>query len=89
MRTATSAGTDVGSPPTVLVVEDGTALADAFADWLRRDYDVRVAYSGETALEIPVNTPIDVVLLDRHLPDVSGDEVLVTLRDRGLDARVT
>jgi len=30
-----------------------------------------------------------VVLLNRHLPDVSGDEVLVTLRDWGLDARVT
>ena len=57
MGTATSAGTDVGSPPTVLVVEDETALADAFVDWLRRDYDVRVAYSGEAALEIPADTP--------------------------------
>jgi DNA-binding response OmpR family regulator len=30
----------------------------------------------------------DVVLLDRHMPGVSGDDVLAELEDRGFDGRV-
>ncbi|WP_254831969.1 response regulator [Haloglomus salinum] len=75
-------------PPTVLLVEDDEPLADLYADWLRDDYHVEVVHGGEPALERLAEGGIDVVLLDRHMPDVSGDEVLVTLRDWGLDARV-
>ncbi|WP_276258486.1 response regulator transcription factor [Haloglomus litoreum] len=74
--------------PKVLVVEDDALLADLYADWLRVDYEVEVVHGGEPALERLAEGGIDVVLLDRHMPDVSGDEVLVTLRDWGLDARV-
>jgi two-component system response regulator AdeR len=74
--------------PTVLVVEDDEPLADLYADWLRGDYDVEVVLGGEPALGRLAEGGVDVVLLDRHMPDLSGDEVLVTLRDWGLDARV-
>jgi DNA-binding response OmpR family regulator len=73
--------------PSVLIVDDDRDLADLYATWLRDDYYTRVAYSGEDALA-ELHTGIDVVLLDRRLPDISGDEVLVTLRDRGMDCRV-
>lgn len=73
---------------TVLVVEDDAALAELYADWLRADYAVEVATGGEAALERLSEGGVDVVLLDRHMPDVTGDEVLVTVRDWGLDARV-
>jgi DNA-binding response OmpR family regulator len=76
------------TPVRVLVVEDDEPLADLYADWLQRDHDVEVVHGGEAALERLAEGGIDVVLLDRHMPDVSGDEVLVTLRDWGLDARV-
>ncbi|WP_338741758.1 response regulator [Haloplanus salilacus] len=75
------------SSPSILVVEDETELAELFAEWLSDEYDVRVATTGEDALD-RVDEDVDVVLLDRLMPGVSGDEVLQTLRDRGLSVRV-
>ncbi|MFB6071536.1 MAG: response regulator transcription factor [Halobacterium sp.] len=72
---------------TVLVVEDERELADLYADWLAETYDVRTAYSAEDALE-ELDEDVDVVLLDRRLPESSGDEVLETVRDAGYDCRV-
>jgi DNA-binding response OmpR family regulator len=46
-----------------------------------------VATDGETALEL-VDDDTDVVLLDRLMPGLSGDEVLESIRERGLDCRV-
>ncbi|MDS0298689.1 helix-turn-helix domain-containing protein [Halogeometricum sp. S1BR25-6] len=73
--------------PVVLVVDDDEDLADTCEYWLRDDYDVRVAYGGEAALD-QVDETVDVVLLDRRMPNVSGDDVLEALRDRGLDCHV-
>ena len=75
------------SLPHILVVEDETELAELFAEWLSEEYDVEVATDGETALEL-VDDDTDVVLLDRLMPGLSGDEVLETIRERGLDPRV-
>jgi DNA-binding response OmpR family regulator len=75
------------SPPCVLVVEDETELADLFAQWLSEDYAVRVATSGEEALE-RVDESVDAVLLDRLMPGLSGDEVLQRIRERELSVRV-
>jgi len=73
--------------PLVLVVEDEPDLADLYATWLRDDYRVRVAYGGREALD-ELDDEIDVVLLDRRMPDLSGDEALEAIRDRGVDCRV-
>lgn len=75
------------APPTVLVVDDERAITDAYANWLREDYDVRTAYSGTEALE-RLDESVDVVLLDRRMPDLSGREVLAEITDRGLNCRV-
>ena len=74
-------------PATVLVVEDERELADLFADWLADSYDVRTAYSAADALD-ELDEDVDVVLLDRRLPERSGDDVLDTIRERGLDCQV-
>ena len=74
-------------PPLVLVVEDEPDLADLYAAWLSDEYRVRTAYGGQEALDELDETP-DVVLLDRRMPGLSGDEVLAELRNRGVDARV-
>ena len=72
---------------TVLVVDDEPMVADAFALQLERHYGVRRAYGGEEALSL-VDEAVDVVLLDRRMPDRSGDEVLRELRDREADVQV-
>jgi DNA-binding response OmpR family regulator len=73
----------------VLVVEDERLLADAVADGLRRHaMAVDVAYDGDAALERVAANDYDVVVLDRDLPVVSGDEVCTTLVEAGTDARI-
>ena len=73
--------------PVVLVVEDEPDLADLYAAWLGAEYDVRTAYGGEEALD-KLDDTVDAVLLDRRMPGLSGDEVLVAVRDRGINCRV-
>ena len=73
----------------VLIVEDEQLLADAIADGLRRQaIAVDVAYDGEGALERVAANDYDVVILDRDLPSVSGDEVCTTLVKSGVDTRI-
>jgi DNA-binding response OmpR family regulator len=71
----------------ILVVEDEPLLADMVAQGLRRAaHAVDVAHDGAAALErIDVND-YDVVVLDRDLPVVHGDEVCRALAGR--DTRV-
>ncbi|GAA3217998.1 response regulator transcription factor [Actinocorallia longicatena] len=60
----------------VLVVEDERVLADAIATGLRREaMAVDVAYDGGGALERTGVNAYDVVVLDRDLPRIHGDEV--------------
>ncbi|ELY62024.1 response regulator transcription factor [Natronolimnohabitans innermongolicus] len=73
--------------PSVLVVEDEPDLANLYAAWLESDYDVETAYEGENALDA-IDDTVDVVLLDRRMPGISGDTILTAIRDRGLDCRV-
>jgi len=73
----------------VLVVEDERLLADAIVDGLRRQaMAVDVAYDGDAALERLAVTDYDVVVLDRDLPIVSGDDVCTTLVESGIETRV-
>ncbi|HVL24110.1 MAG TPA: response regulator transcription factor [Thermomicrobiales bacterium] len=60
----------------VLVVDDEEALADVIARGLRQaGMAVDVAYDGEEAIEKAEITPYDLVVLDRQLPDLHGDDV--------------
>jgi DNA-binding response OmpR family regulator len=65
----------------VLIVEDARQLADAVARGLRhRAMAVDIAYDGESALRKASITEYDVVVLDRDLPGVHGDDVCRSLR---------
>jgi DNA-binding response OmpR family regulator len=65
----------------VLVVEDERRLADAVARAFRhRAMAVDVAYEGESALRKAGIAEYDVVVLDRDLPGVHGDDVCRALR---------
>src|SRR5262250_2439787 len=60
----------------VLVIEDFEVLATAIGNGLRREgMAVDVALDGDDALEHLAVTRYDVVVLDRDLPGVHGDEV--------------
>jgi DNA-binding response OmpR family regulator len=73
----------------VLVVEDEPVLARAVAEWLRNEaHAVDVAGDGAGALERLGVHDYDVVVLDRDLPGVHGDEVCRRVVAMSLSARV-
>ena len=72
---------------TVLVAEDDRHLVRMYAGWLEPQYAVRTAFDGVSALK-QVDRDVDVVLLDRKMPRLSGDEVLGILRALGAPCRV-
>jgi DNA-binding response OmpR family regulator len=73
----------------ILVVEDEPLMADAIAEGLRREsLAVDVVYDGDAALERLGVNDYDVVVLDRDLPLVSGDEVCRALVTSGALTRV-
>jgi len=78
---------DGDNQPTVLVVEDERALVELYVRWLEGEYTVLTATGGEEALE-QYNDDVDVVLLDRLMPGMSGDEVLKEIRSSGSKAKV-
>ncbi|MFC6884635.1 MULTISPECIES: response regulator transcription factor [Actinomadura] len=73
----------------VLVVEDERVLADAIATGLRREaLAVDVAYDGAGALERAGVNEYDVIVLDRDLPKVHGDDVCAELVAKRYPARI-
>ena len=74
-------------PPVVLIVEDEEDVAETYRLWLAGDYEVRMAHSGDEGLD-RLDEAVDVVLLDRMMPGLSGDEVLERIRERDFDCRV-
>lgn len=73
----------------VLIVEDERLLADTIAGGLRRRaMAVDVAYDGDAALQRLAVNDYDVVVLDRDLPVVSGDQVCTSLVGAGTDTRI-
>jgi len=73
----------------VLVVEDEQRLADAIARGLRAEgMAVDVAYDGTEGHEKSSYTRYDVVVLDRDLPGMHGDELLAELVSSGDITRV-
>jgi len=84
-ETAASDGAPPGSaaflPATVLVVDDDESNRDVLGRVLQsKGYTVVLAASGPEALELVDSQPIDLVLLDIMMPDVSGLDVLKALR---------
>ena len=74
--------------PTVLTVDDERDLADIYTHWLEaHGCHVKTAYQGAAALDL-LSEDVDIVLLDRRMPGLSGDEVLQKIRDQGWDCRV-
>jgi DNA-binding response OmpR family regulator len=73
----------------VLVVEDERDLADAIVRGLRREgMAVDVAYDGSTGHEMAFVTRYDVLVLDRDLPGMHGDEICEQLAQSGTLTRV-
>ena len=69
----------------VLVVEDDRNTAERYAKWLGETYDVETVYDGTEAPE-RLDETVNVVLLDRMTPGLSGGDVLEAIRHADVDS---
>jgi DNA-binding response OmpR family regulator len=73
----------------ILVVDDDPASNELVAYFLKSlGYNVAIAADGTRALNMDLEDDIELVILDVHLPEHDGDEVLVMLRGRRLSRPV-
>ena len=65
----------------VLIIDDEKRFADMLAKRLNlRGCHCEVCYSGLDALDILKRKNVDLILLDLHLPDIYGTEVLARIK---------
>lgn len=72
---------------TVLIVDDDPQVVEIYQELLDDRYQVRTAMGGREALDL-IDESVDVVLLDRRMPELSGDSVLDRIREQGYDCGV-
>jgi DNA-binding response OmpR family regulator len=73
----------------VLVIEDDTELAEAIGVGLRREQmAVDIAHDGQAGLDLALVNGFDVIVLDRDLPGLHGDDVCTELVTAGGRSRV-
>jgi len=74
--TATEPATDA-RPTRILVVDDERSMRELLAIVLRREgYEVLLAENGRAAIETLEREPVDILISDIKMPDLSGVEVL-------------
>ncbi|HEX9923453.1 MAG TPA: response regulator [Anaerolineae bacterium] len=67
--------------PLALIIEDDSRLAEIFSLTLQQEFQVEVIEDGETALaRLAILTPA-LVVLDLHLPHISGKTILARIRE--------
>jgi len=73
--------------PIILVVDDDAPIITLMRSLLREfGYEARTATSGAAAIEAARNEAPDLVLLDKNMPGMSGEDVIRALRgDIGLE----
>lgn len=71
----------------VLVAEDNARVNEMHTAWLEKEYTVRTARDGEETLQ-RLDSDVGVVVLDRRMPALSGDEILDWIRSQQYDIRV-
>ena len=73
----------------VLVIEDEAKVASFISKGLEEEaYEVEVVYNGRDGLDRLTADRYDIVLLDLMIPEISGLEVLKTIRGRGVNTPV-
>jgi CheY-like chemotaxis protein len=74
----------------VLIVDDEIDLVESLAMALEGTCEVRTANNGKQALELLQREPgsIDVIVLDLMMPVMSGDELILAMREHAIDVPV-
>ena len=80
---------EVGRDLRVVIVEDDEDIADSIRYNLEHDgFRVRVAITGEAGLDVILDNPPDMVILDLNLPHMSGFELCRRLKREAVTSRL-
>jgi adenylate cyclase len=80
---------NISTRPLVLAVDDSVENLQVLSAILKDDYQVKVAKSGQKALEIAQNSPHpDLILLDVMMPDMNGFEVCEQLKNHPITQKI-
>lgn len=79
---------DLRRTKTILAVDDMTANLRIIKVVLEKQYCILLAKTGEIALSILDDTPVDLVLLDIDLPEMSGFDILREIRKKPKAANI-
>ncbi len=71
--------------PLILFVDDEPDVVDILARTFERRYEVLTATSGTEALELLKERPVDLLVTDQKMPDLSGIELVARAREAGAD----
>ena len=67
--------------PSILVVDDEADVVESIRELLRLDYRVLVATRASEAMAILQERPVDVVMTDQRMPEMTGVELLHHVRE--------
>ena len=71
------------SQPSALVIEDNDKLSEIFTQALKAaNYEVQAVKDGEKACKLLSSISPSLIILDLHLPNVSGDKILEFVREQ-------
>lgn len=69
----------------ILLVDDEKKITEVVKAYLDKEgYNTFVAYDGKEALNLFNNNEFDLIILDRMLPDISGEEISAKIRETSL-----
>lgn len=69
----------------ILIVDDEIKITQVIKAYLDKEgYNTFIAHDGQKALELFTQEEFDLVILDRMLPDISGEEICKRIRETSL-----
>jgi DNA-binding response OmpR family regulator len=87
MNTTHKTDNESENDETVFIIDDEEEMVVLLEDCLNDHYTVKSDTNAVRALQ-RIDDSVDVILLDRIMPEMSGDELLGILREKGLDVQI-
>lgn len=68
-------------PPPILLVDDEPEILHSLKGLLRREFTLHTAQSGQQALDILREQPIQVIMTDQRMPEMTGAQLLTQAKE--------